>query len=434
MPSKKRTSKNKEKKSSKKEEATAENIHNGPKMDAWTLSKKLPAVANAIREGRMKPKELAKVVEKATAESLLAQLSKHLPDRLKGGNAPIKRVQELNIMTGGDDLLCDLCRMALFITICAEIIYRNKNFSLEHLCCDIAYTKSLEGLDKKLEASARGVKKGRDTIRQQCWECGQHAKAYKCTLCAAARYCSKECQKQSWKTGHRGACADLKTIYERFTSNLQRVDQAMALQQEECEHPLCDGCTLQPAGAKDFSLIPAMLSGQSLPVQPDPTGGITIDHMYKSLAHVVSGRSHWMFPNVFSMPLEDYLSCTVLERGENWEVKYVKFGLLFLAADIETIPARTLDSWIDCAKGTLRKLSETGELMPVERFIGLYHRFGLATQEGYEDPSSRLKSVAKSMTIMMKCFHKTNVLDDDKLQAEMADFDADDDDDDDGNW
>ena len=147
--------------------------------------------------------------------------------------------------------------------------------------------------DKKVEAAALGVKAGWDTIRHQCWECGKvFPNVSKCSLCKAARYCSKDCQSQSWRTGHKHACSTLKLTYEHFTNNYDRVKKALTLQGEKHECPMYDGCLLQPAGAKDFQMVSLMLLKQSFPIQPCLCDSPTVDHMHKSLADIASGKHH----------------------------------------------------------------------------------------------------------------------------------------------
>ena len=52
--------------------------------------------------------------------------------------------------------------------------------------------------------SAIGVQAGIDRIRWICWECNKECEQkLKCSLCVAARYCSKSCQKVAWNSGHK---------------------------------------------------------------------------------------------------------------------------------------------------------------------------------------------------------------------------------------
>lgn len=298
-----------------------------------------------------------------------------------------------------------------FLAVLGYLIDRNDNFNLEQFCKDFAHTKAIQ-IDKNVEAAARGVQNGWDLARKKCWECGQeNEKVYKCSKCCAARYCSKECQRTSWKSGHKEACADLKTMYEAFTTNHCRIDHALKLQAEKSETPMVDGCALSVAGTKDYMLLPLMLTEKMFPVRFNidivRDGGVSIDHMYKSLGEIVSGCHHWMFEDTFPSTLQEYLDSHILERATKYEMDYMIQGLLFLAVDLSKIsPVFAIPVVVNQFKEHLRKTSLNGELMPVTRFIEIYYRFGLAEREGYEDPATRLKSLAQCFTIMINCFHK----------------------------
>lgn len=468
------------------------------------------SVAEAIRNGKMDPNEVPKVVTEANKDHLFSELAKALPKELR--NAKITRLDSVQLMTGGEQILCDLSRMtcgsntdlaiafandffgknwgnvkgildkiiqeqaanitvqdwallstvhesynracdkwktvieqetkksftietcraynvsfADFVAVCCGLVDRSKNYTIKKFCQEYASGRAAEkGQDKNVLASARGVKEGWDTIRLQCWECGQvAAKVSKCSLCMAARYCSVACQRKSWKSGHRSACSALKTMYQGFTENYGRIDKALRLQKEKCPTPMCAGCTLAPAGAKDYYMLPLMLVKEVFPIQPDISGEKTIDQMYKSLGDIVSGSNHWMFPDTFSGTLEAYLGSTVIERAVEWEMTYMRHGLLFLAGDLsKVLPRNSLPLWIHTVKDHLRQISKTGELMPAARFIGIYYRFGLAGREGYENPSARLEQMARCLTFMIKCFHKTTLLDTDTLNKTIASLDG----------
>jgi hypothetical protein len=45
-----------------------------------------------------------------------------------------------------------------------------------------------------------------DPSNKDCANCGTSGAKLTCGACKAAHYCSKACQKQHWKNGHKGAC------------------------------------------------------------------------------------------------------------------------------------------------------------------------------------------------------------------------------------
>lgn len=318
-----------------------------------------------------------------------------------------------------------------FMQVVGQLIYRDENSGIQELCRDLAYSKSIQ-VDHKVEAAARGVAAGHDTIRHQCWECGKDSvPVSKCSRCEAARYCSKECQAKSWKDGHRGACGELKTMYQQFLTNYRRIDQALQVQNEENSATTTfgpDGRTLPPAGSKDYMLLPMLLSNYTFPVTLNVdivrNGCTSIDHLYKNLADIVRGRNHWMFEDTFPCTIQEYVTTHTLERANAVEMDYMLQGLLFLTVDISKIPPSAVHVAVNLFRLQLRKSTLDAELMPVTRFIEIYYRFGLGEREGYEDPGARLKELAKCVTLMMKHFHKKKASFDmvDSLMKEVNDM------------
>lgn len=78
-------------------------------LDAKTLSRKLPDVADAIREGKVQPDEVPKIVQEANQNYVMNELKKHLPDI---GNMPIIQINTLELATGESDKK-DLLRWGL---------------------------------------------------------------------------------------------------------------------------------------------------------------------------------------------------------------------------------------------------------------------------------------------------------------------------------
>jgi hypothetical protein len=309
MPPKKQSRKsNKKKPASKQQQPTSSGgtDETSNSLRAWSqsgekhvnakgLSRALPHVAQAIRDGSIEPKQVPKMVQQASQDHIMAALTKHLgPDF---ATMPVTRVQSLEIMTNAEPLLCDLVRVACggdekmshafahdfffsqklpekwgcvrdTIHMVGEQITKLDKIDLL-LEVQQAYDRTcekwkheIERLTKKplaehvwaykkhpaefvfilgklivghkVEAAARAIENGWDTIRHQCWECGQgegpNVQVSKCSLCKAARYCSKECQRKSRKSGHKGAaCDELKVMYQRFMANYLCINQALKL-------------------------------------------------------------------------------------------------------------------------------------------------------------------------------------------------------------
>jgi hypothetical protein len=59
---------------------------------------------------------------------------------------------------------------------------------------------------KRTARRAMDKKKSSDPSIKECSNCGTSGAKLTCGQCKAAHYCSKACQKQHWKNGHKGGC------------------------------------------------------------------------------------------------------------------------------------------------------------------------------------------------------------------------------------
>ena len=106
-----------ERAAAKKSECSNDNVKHlksylhSDKITAKGLSKRFPDFANAIREGKIEPKELPSVLQKESEATVLAELQKHLPDFDTKGSSVV-RLGVLECMTDMEPLLCDLVRIA----------------------------------------------------------------------------------------------------------------------------------------------------------------------------------------------------------------------------------------------------------------------------------------------------------------------------------
>lgn len=70
-----------------------------------------------------------------------------------------------------------------------------------------------------------------------CWNCKNYSAEglKKCSKCAVAGYCSKTCQVNAWKGGHKQKCADLFCRNEVLRNGLQTIDDAHKSNEYEME-------------------------------------------------------------------------------------------------------------------------------------------------------------------------------------------------------
>ena len=91
---------------------------------------------------------------------------------------------------------------------------------------------SAEDAMRRLAAHLRGPgamsKLCVDVPRHLCPLCGISEKGEqkfaRCAACRATNYCSKVCQKEHWKSGHKAECAGLKKKFERSQLVFDPVD------------------------------------------------------------------------------------------------------------------------------------------------------------------------------------------------------------------
>ena len=82
------------------------------RMDAKGLSKSLPHVAAALRNGQLDPDAVPDMVQQATQHHVLEELRKHIPE-IALSKQKVVRLGSLDILTQGEHLLCDLIRVAV---------------------------------------------------------------------------------------------------------------------------------------------------------------------------------------------------------------------------------------------------------------------------------------------------------------------------------
>ena len=85
-----------------------------------------------------------------------------------------------------------------------------------------------------------------DPCNKDCANCGTSGAKLTCGACKAAHYCSKACQKQHWKNGHKGACIAPEKRRPQQAPSMNSVGAAAGLAAEETskvvdpsECPIC---------------------------------------------------------------------------------------------------------------------------------------------------------------------------------------------------
>jgi hypothetical protein len=82
-------------------------------------------------------------------------------------------------------------------------------------------------------------KKSADPSAKKCSNCGTSGAKLTCGACKAAHYCSKACQKQHWKNGHKGSCI----APEKRRPHKEKPNASMASSHQEEENgescPIC---------------------------------------------------------------------------------------------------------------------------------------------------------------------------------------------------
>ena len=303
-----------------------------------------------------------------------------------------------------------------FVGCLEKIISSEENSSCDDLLFNLAFTEIINK-GAQITSTFAGVKRTsaplqEPTIHVNCWECGKmNATLLCCAQCKASRYCSKACQINAWKGGHRGACLELKDVNARFEENYRCIDAAVA---KGC---ISDGCCLE-AGETEYTLLLSqnfhqrrsfiestaaffdedMVGVESLNNSPHPK----IEHLHKSLAELYAGKRHWLFNDAFegSLPT-DYLLKPENMRAKRWETKAMRGVLHLLSLDCSQINPIIL--------GRLKEefwsgVNEVGGRMPVARFLAMYYQLGKRPEA--HDPFTRLICLRKVVQNMIKHYHK----------------------------
>ena len=291
-----------------------------------------------------------------------------------------------------------------FVGCLEKIIGSEENSSCDDLLFNLAFTEIIHK-GAQITSTFAGVKHStplqEPTIHVNCWECGKMCGTLlRCAQCKASRYCSKACQINAWKGGHRGACLELKDVNARFEENYRCIDAAVA------KGSISDGCCLV-AGDIEYKLlfmfIPhrlAFLEEMAMGIgQLNKASDPKIERLHRSLADLAAGKRHWLFKDVFegSLP-RDLLKPDT--KARQWEMEAMPGALYLLSLDCSQdnpiILGRLKEEFWD-------GVNEVGGHMPVARFLAICYQLG---KPEARVPGARMQSLTNVVQAMIKEYHK----------------------------
>ncbi|MCL7026115.1 hypothetical protein MKW94_003246, partial [Papaver nudicaule] len=110
------------------------------------------------------------------------------------------------------DLCLQIFCIAVFITLCFIYAFTNNNNSESKTFVYID-----DNDDDEINNGERGLRNGNNssnqiititrTVRDCCSVCGNPANS-RCSRCKSIRYCSRDCQIQHWRAGHKLECKE----------------------------------------------------------------------------------------------------------------------------------------------------------------------------------------------------------------------------------
>ncbi|CAB9501226.1 unknown protein [Seminavis robusta] len=222
-------------------------------------------------------------------------------------------------------------------------------------------------------AACRGVAIGFDLIQLKCWECGVDNKdVFKCQGCDAARYCGFECQKKSWKEGHKLRCKVLKLQHALFQCNSKVITRALK------EGSIAPSSTIAPNPSFDYQAICEVFHAvEEFSCNKDGyslnriTAGACMTEVYKWIHDLEDGGSHFALSEHGQANSSDSINSGATEEPTEAELVYVAYTIMTMA-----------ERWYK--EDTLHqfKMFLGGNLMSTKRFLEIYKTHRDRTFEG----------------------------------------------------
>mmetsp|Transcript_18951 Transcript_18951/g.31890 ORF Transcript_18951/g.31890 Transcript_18951/m.31890 type:complete len:625 (-) Transcript_18951:1419-3293(-) len=202
--------------------------------------------------------------------------------------------------------------------------------------------------------AAKDVILGVYHIKKTCWQCKQNKDNISlqvCGKCNVASYCSRDCQVEAWKQGHKTACKNLRSKFEEFQKSLKIVDDA----HDGKETVVSEGFVLNDGVDYDVLRRTTLRSRVINPAgKTVEIGSRSMEHFYDNLGRVVRGE-WWFFPEAD-------------EAAYNREIKSGK--------DDGAVFRSLCDSMTYSSGSQMLTIPITASSMPASRFLEVYHETG----------------------------------------------------------
>eukprot|EP00797_Seminavis_robusta_P023028 Sro373_g129050.1 n/a (335) ;mRNA; r:45518-46522 len=227
---------------------------------------------------------------------------------------------------------------------------------------------------KHATLACAGVAAGLGNFRETCWECDKYFEGVqKCTGCKAARYCSSECQKKSWKGGHKTKCKILEKQYQALQSNEKVISKAVKA------GSIALSSTIQPNPHMDSMVLGRLFNFLAQLGRKDvmnlSTDGSYMTKAYEAIQDIQNGGRH--FALVDSNTKKTSNTEAVQDIRDD-EVDYI-LTAIFAMAVVSRCESQGVNLPDPDGPDGLRAAFEArlgdGKLMTTERFLEIYKNY-----------------------------------------------------------